>query len=54
VSFLKEAGVPAAVVMQLVGHESEVMSQHYTTVGAEALTAAVEKFPSLKPEEEGN
>jgi integrase len=50
VSFLKEAGVPAAVVMQLVGHESEVMSQHYTTVGAEALTAAVEKFPSLKIE----
>lgn len=47
VSFLKEAGVPAAVVMQLVGHESEMMNQHYTTVGAEAQAEAVGKFPVL-------
>lgn len=30
VSLLEEAGIPAAVVMELIGHDSEEMSQHYT------------------------
>jgi len=43
VSLLKEAGIPAAVVMELVGHDSKAMSDHYTHVGSESLrkTSAV-------------
>jgi integrase len=41
VSLLKDAGVPEAVVMELVGHDSEAMSAHYTHVGTEALAKAV-------------
>lgn len=47
VSLLKDAGVPAAVVMELVGHDSEQMSQHYTHVGREALISAADKMPRL-------
>lgn len=47
VTLLKEAGVPAAVVMALVGHDSEQMSDHYTSVGLDALSSAAEKMPSL-------
>ena len=47
VSLLKDAGVPAAVVMELVGHDSTQMSEHYTHVGKEALAAAAKKMPSL-------
>src|SRR6516225_7898581 len=35
VSLLKDAGIPDAVVMALVGHESAAMSQRYTHVGKE-------------------
>jgi integrase len=37
VTLMKEAGIPAAVVMELVGHDSEAMNRHYTHIGAEAL-----------------
>jgi len=47
VSLLKEAGIPAAVVMELVGHDSAAMSQHYTHVGSESLKKAAEAFPNL-------
>jgi integrase len=47
VSLLKDAGVPAAVVMELVGHDSTQMSEHYTHVGKEALAAAAKKMPTL-------
>ena len=47
VSLLKDAGVPAAVVMELVGHDSTQMSEHYTHVGREALASASEKMPHL-------
>ena len=40
VSLMKDAGVPDAVVMALVGHDSKAMSAHYTHVGKEALAKA--------------
>jgi integrase len=43
VSLLKDAGIPEAVVMELVGHESKAMSAHYTHVGNEAL--AIDRHP---------
>ncbi len=47
VSLLKEAGIPAAVVMELVGHDSKAMSDHYTHIGTESLRKASEAFPDL-------
>lgn len=47
VTMLKEAGVPAAVVMALVGHDSEQMSNHYTSVGLDALATAAKQMPSI-------
>lgn len=47
VSILKEAGIPVAVVMELVGHSSREISQHYTHVGKEALATASNTFPDL-------
>jgi integrase len=45
VSLLKDAGIPEAVVMELVGHDSKAMSAHYTHVGTEALAKAVAALP---------
>jgi hypothetical protein len=47
VSLLKDAGIPEAVVMELVGHDSKAMSAHYTHVGAEALEKAVAALPEI-------
>ena len=47
VTMLKEAGIPAATVMELTGHSSKEMSEHYTHVGKESLKLAAEAFPSL-------
>ncbi len=47
VSLLKEAGIPAAVVMELVGHDSKAMSDHYTHIGTESLRKASEAFPDI-------
>src|SRR5262249_28183811 len=47
VSLLKDAGVPQAVVQELVGHDSVQMSQHYTHVGIEALQKAAAALPTL-------
>lgn len=47
VTMLKEAGIPAAVVMELIGHDSEQMSQHYTHVGQEAMKSAAMKMPDV-------
>jgi integrase len=40
IRYAKEAGIPDAVVMELVGHESAAMSQRYTHVA---------RKPSPKP-----
>jgi len=45
VSLLKDAGVPQAVVQELIGHDSEAMSQLYTHVGVEALKKAAASLP---------
>jgi integrase len=47
VTLLKEAGVPQAVVQELIGHDSEQMSEHYTHVGSEALKKAAAALPDL-------
>jgi integrase len=49
VTMMKEAGIPAAVVMELVGHDSEQMSGVYTHVGAEAMRKAANSIPDLDP-----
>jgi integrase len=47
VSLLKDAGIPDAVVMALVGHESTAMSHRYTHVGKESLNKAAAALPDL-------
>jgi len=47
VSLMKDAGIPEAAVMELVGHDSEQMSAHYTHVGREALERAAGALPEL-------
>jgi integrase len=47
VSLLKDAGIPEAAVMELIGHESRAMSQLYSHVGQEALQRAVAAFPEV-------
>jgi integrase len=44
---LKEAGIPESVVMELVGHDSEQMSAHYTHTGEEALRKAAAALPAI-------
>jgi integrase len=47
VSLLKDAGIPEAVVMEMVGHDSEQMSAHYTHFGREALERAAAALPEV-------
>lgn len=53
VSLLNAAGVPDAIVMALVGHETLAMSSHCTHVGKESLESAVASLPSFGPAPEG-
>jgi len=46
-SLMKNAGVSASVVMDIIGHDSELMSAHYTHVDEETKRAALSKMPSL-------
>lgn len=48
VSLLKDAGIPDATVMEMIGHSSLQMSQRYTHVGKEALVKAVAALPNLE------
>jgi len=47
VSILKAAGIPHATVQELIGHESEAVSRHYTHVDEKALKKAAKAFPKL-------
>jgi integrase len=47
VSLLKDAGIPDAVIMELVGHDSAAMSARYTSIGKESLAKAQEVMPVL-------
>lgn len=44
VSFCAKAGVPMAIVQEIVGHGSPAMTRHYTHIGAETLRAAIDKL----------
>ena len=46
-SLLKNAGVPEAVAMDIIGHDSEAISRHYTHIEYKAKRAALEKSPKL-------
>jgi len=46
-TLLHEAGVPAAVVQSLIGHDSEEMHQLYIAVGKDALASAAATLPDL-------
>src|SRR5262245_58634530 len=45
VSLLKDAGIPDAVVMAMIGHSSASMRHRYTHVGKEALSKAAATLP---------
>ena len=47
VSLLKDAGIPDAVIMELVGHDSAAMSARFTSIGKESLAKAQEAMPAL-------
>lgn len=47
VSLLKDAGIPQAVVEELIGHDSAKMSALYTRVGQTALAKATSALPAL-------
>lgn len=46
-SLMKEAGVSAAVVQDLIGHDSAAISQHYTHINRDAKKTALDKLPSF-------
>jgi integrase len=46
-SLLKSAGVPEAVVRDIVGHESAMVSQNYTHIDDKSKRSALAKMPSL-------
>jgi integrase len=46
-SLLKNAGVPDAVVMDLIGHDSEVSSQRYTHISQQAKRKALARLPDV-------
>jgi integrase len=46
-TLLHEAGVPAAVVQSLIGHDSEDGHQLYVAVGKDALVSAAARLPDL-------
>lgn len=47
VSLMHEAGIPAASVQALIGHDSEAVHQAYTHIGDEALRKAADSLPRL-------
>lgn len=46
-SLLKNAGVSDVVARDIIGHESEAISQHYTHIETETKRAAVDKMPDV-------
>jgi integrase len=47
VSFLHEAGLPQATILEYVGHSSVAMNQRYTHVGSAELTRAANALPNV-------
>ncbi len=48
-SLMKNAGVPEAVVMDIIGHESETISRNYSHLDMETKRAALDKMPDIRP-----
>jgi integrase len=46
-SLMKNAGINASVVMDLIGHESKAISEHYTHVDETAKREAIAKLPDV-------
>jgi integrase len=46
-SLMKNAGISASVVMDIIGHDSELMSAHYTHVDEDTKRAALSKMPKI-------
>ena len=46
-SLMKNAGVNASVVMDIIGHESEAISAHYTHIDEETKRKAIARLPSI-------
>ncbi|ACB75219.1 tyrosine-type recombinase/integrase [Opitutus terrae] len=46
-SLLKNAGVSEAVAMDIIGHDSEAISRHYTHIETKAKRKALAKLPKL-------
>jgi integrase len=46
-SLLKNAGVSSAVAMDIIGHDSEAISRHYTHIESETKRSALNKLPKL-------
>ena len=46
-SLLKNAGVSAAVAMDIIGHETEAISRHYTHIESKTKRSALNKLPKL-------
>ncbi len=46
-SLMKNAGVNASVVMDIIGHESEAISAHYTHIDEDTKRRAIAKLPRI-------
>jgi integrase len=46
-SALKNAGVSEAVAMEIIGHDSEAMSRHYTKIETKTLRRAIHSLPDI-------
>jgi integrase len=46
-SLMKTAGINASVVMDIIGHESEAVSAHYTHIDEETKRKAIAKLPDI-------
>jgi integrase len=46
-SLMKNAGVSASVVMDIIGHESEAISAHYTHADEPTKRSAIQKMPDI-------
>ena len=47
VSFCANAGVPLAVVAEIVGHGNPAMTEHYSHISTESKRSAIKALPSL-------
>jgi len=46
-SLMKNAGINASVVMDIIGHESEAISAHYTHIDEDTKRQAIAKLPRI-------